>query len=49
MKIKGFYDPSGQIKKWVKGAYDPPLVQRPKTDLGRTLGKNCSDGLVKPA
>lgn len=31
-----------------EGPYDPPLAWRPRIDLGRTLGKNLSDGLVKP-
>lgn len=48
MRVEGLYNPAGQTKIRVEGAYNPPLAQRPRIDLGRTLGKNLSDGLVRP-
>ena len=49
MRAKGLHNPAGQTKIRGEGAHDPPLAQRPKTDLGETSGENPPNGLVKPA
>ena len=49
MRAEGFYVLAGQTKIRVEGVQDPPLARRPRTDLDSTLGKNPSDGLVRPA
>ena len=48
MRAEGFYNLVGQTRIRAKSAHNSPLAQRPKTNLGSTLGKNPLDGLVKP-
>lgn len=48
IKAENFYYPAGQIRIRAKDDYDPPLAQRPRTDLGKTSGGNPSYTLVRP-
>ena len=49
MRAKGLYNPVEQTRIRAEGTHDPPLAQRPRTDLGGTSGKNLSDKLVRLA
>lgn len=48
MKAEGLHNPIGQMRIRVKCAYNLPLAQRARIDLGGISGENLSDGLIRP-
>ena len=55
MKNKVEYDTSVEVKPLnenlieTEGSQDQLVIQRLRTDLGGTIGKNLSDELIRPA
>ena len=48
MRAEDLHNPARQTRIRAEGAHNPPQAQRLRIDLGGTLGKNPSDGLIKP-
>lgn len=47
MKAEGSHNPVGQSRMRVEGLHNLLLIRKSRTDLGRILGKNPSDRLVR--
>ena len=48
IRAEALYDPASQTRIRAEDAHDLPVARGPRTDLGKTSGKNPSDGLIRP-